>query len=280
MQSRVSHDSLNFPVPRIFGLMADTSWRLTNVQPALWEDNSLRINQLPPMGSAQFDPIFTFTSIDVHSRMLNNRMCVSDVDEVAHVDRLLKFGRPGWWAIYHHYPRKNMLELAAVKLTGMQHPSDKLFGTQLTAGVDDKTKLRLFAVLASRLAITTGPYTREAAETVASHLAIVVSANHYHRHFLRTVYPSEPIVAAAAASLTMRMNGWTNTLCALTSYIQTGIVNGGFRGELLTKILCLMAVDESMRDVVLQLKLELLAVCRSCQSFCIPRQPYHGTPQL
>ena len=251
MQSRVSHESLNFPVPRIFGLMTDTSSRLTNFQPALWEDNSLKINQLPPMGSAQFDPIFTFTSIDVHSRMANNPICVSDVDEVAHIDRLLKFGRPGWWAIYHHYPRKNMLELAAVKLTGTQHPSDILFSTQLTAAVDDNTKLRLLAVVSPRLAITSGPYTREAAETVASHLAIVVSADH-HRHFLRTVYPSEPIVAAAAASLTVGMNGWTNTLCALTSYIQTGIVNGGCRGELLTKILCLMAVDESMRDVVLQ----------------------------
>ena len=234
----------------MFALMTDTSSRLTNFQPALWEDNSLKINQLPPMGSAQFDPIFTFTSIDVHSRMSNKPMCISDVDEVAHVERLLKFGRPGWWAIYHHYPRKNMLELAAVKLTGMQHPSDKLFGTQLGPAVDDKTKLRLLAVLAPRLAITAGPYTREAAETVASHLAIVVNADH-HRHFLKTVYPSEPIVAAAAASLTEQMNGWTNTLCALTSYIQTGIVDAGFRGELLTKILCLMAVDESMRDVVL-----------------------------
>jgi hypothetical protein len=39
--------------------------------------------------------------------------------------------------------------------------------------------------------------------------------------------------------------------CALTSYIQTGIVDGGFRGELLTKILRLMVVKESMEDVVL-----------------------------
>jgi hypothetical protein len=249
MQTKVSPQGLNFPVPRIFGLMTDTSSRLANFQPALWEDNSLRINQLPPMGSAQFDPIFTFTSIDVHSRTLNDPMCVSTVEEVAHVDRLLKFGRPGWWAIYHHYPRKNMLELAAVKLTGMQHCSDKLFGTPLGPAVDDKTKLRLLAVLAPRLAITAGPYTREAAETVASHLAIVVGADH-HRHYLRTAYPSEPIVAAAAASLTAKLNGWTNTLCALTSYIQTGIVDGGFRGELLTKILCLMAVDESMKVVI------------------------------
>jgi len=178
-------------------------------------------------------------------------MCVSDVNEVARVERLLKFGRPGWWAIYHHYPKKNMLELAAAKLTCMQHPSDRLFGTLLRPVVDDKTKLRLFAILAPRLGITAGPYTREAAETVASHLAIVVNADH-HGHFLKTVYPSEPIVAAAAASLTERPTGWPNTLSALTLYIQTGIVDAGFRGELLTKILCLMAVDESMSQVVHQ----------------------------
>ena len=250
IQTWLSHVSLNHPVPRIFGIMTDTSSRLTNFQPALWEDNSMKINQLPSMGWAQFDPIFTFTSIDVHSRVSNPPMCVSDVDEVANINRLLKFGRPGWWAIYHHYPGKNMLQFAATKLTAMQHPSGKLFGSQLNAAMNDKTKLRLLAVLAPRLAISAGPYTQEAAEIVASHLAIVVSADHY-RHFLKTVYPSEPIVAAAAASLTTRMYGWANTLCALTSYIQTGIVNAGFRGELLTKILCLMAVDESMRDVVL-----------------------------
>src|SRR5271154_1241061 len=102
------------------------------------------------MGSEQFDPIFTFTSIDVHSRVSSNSMCLSDVDEVANIERLLRFGRPGWWAIHHHYEKKNMLEFAAVKLTGMQHSSDTLFTTQLGPAIDEKTKLRLLAVLASR----------------------------------------------------------------------------------------------------------------------------------
>jgi hypothetical protein len=235
------HDSL---IPRIFGLVTDTSSHLMNFQPALWEANSLKVNQLPPMGEQQFDPIYNFMSIDVHSRMLNEPTCISDVAEIAKFDRLVKFGRPGWWAIHHHYSNKNMLEFARMKLTGMQN-SDELFYAPVLGRTKDKKRLRLLSVLAPRLALTTGPYTREAAEIVASHLAIVVSADH-HRHFLSTTYPSEPLVAAASASLTYKRYGWANTLSALTTYVQTGIVDAGYRGELLTKILCLMAVDESM----------------------------------
>jgi hypothetical protein len=45
----------------------------------------------------------------------------SNVAEVAKFERLVKFGRSGWWAIYHHYSNKNMLEFAGMKLTGMQN---------------------------------------------------------------------------------------------------------------------------------------------------------------
>jgi len=215
-----------------------------NFQPALWEDNSLKVSQLPPMGYQQFDPIYNFSSIDVHARALNP-MCISDIREVAKFERLLKFGRPGWWAIYRHYPQKNMLQFAGVKLTGFQNLYGLFESWQGKANANDKTKLRLLSVLTPRLAVTAGPYTREAAEQVASHLAIVVGTDH-HRHFLSTTYPSEPIVAAASANLIQGTYGWANALSVLASYIQTGIVDVGFRGELLTKILCLMAVDKSM----------------------------------
>jgi hypothetical protein len=64
------------------------------------------------------------------------------------------------------------------------------------------------------------------------------------RYFLRSAYPSEPILAEAFASLTDKY-GWAKPLRALHHFIQTSIVDGGFRGELLTKIICLMAVDKA-----------------------------------
>ena len=92
-QNRVSHKSLNFSIHRIFDLMMNILSHLTNFQSILCENNSLKINQLLTMNSTQFDSIFTFTFIDMHLRMSNKSIYISDIDEVAHVERLLKFER-------------------------------------------------------------------------------------------------------------------------------------------------------------------------------------------
>src|SRR5204862_2126098 len=102
--------------------------------------------------------------------------------------------------------------------------------------------IKLFAVLAPRICLTAGPYTLEASELVTSHMAVLMKTDK-DRHFLRMFYPSEPMLAEAAANL-LTTFGWSKPLQALQHYVQTGIVDAGFRGELLTKIVCLMAVDE------------------------------------
>src|SRR6202011_951751 len=64
-------------------------------------------------------------------------------------------------------------------------------------------------------------------------------------HFLQTVYPSEPILAEVSAQLTYKY-GWANPLSALIHYVHGGIVDAGFKGELMTKIVCLMAMDKAL----------------------------------
>ena len=91
------------------------------------------------------------------------------------------------------------------------------------------------------MALTIGPYNVEAAELVASHLA-VLSGTDDERHFLRTCYPSEPFLAEVSAICT-RATGWHGPLRALSHYIMGGVVEAGFHGELLTKVTCLMAMD-------------------------------------
>src|SRR5208282_4591023 len=81
---------------------------------------------------------------------------------------------------------------------------------------------------------------------IASHLAILMRTDK-DRHFLRSAYASEPILAEASAKM-IQEKGWGYVLRTLYRNIQTGIVEGGFRGELLSKILCLMAVDKSQPD--------------------------------
>src|SRR6202011_858388 len=94
--------------------------------------------------------------------------------------------------------------------------------------------VKLIAVLAPHLALTIGPYTLETSELVANHLAVLTRTDEEH-HFLRTVYPSEPILAEVSAGLT-HSYGWAHPLSALVHYVHGGIVEAGFKGELITKI--------------------------------------------
>jgi len=135
------------------------------------------------MGWTQFEPVFIFTSIDAHARVQRDRnsMCTSDIAAVADVDRLMKFERPGWWAIHNHFPEKKMLHFAAIKLIGIQDPN-RLFATPLktpSVSSDEKLKLRLFAALAPRLALTTGPLTPVTSPLLLASIIIDISSGQF-----------------------------------------------------------------------------------------------------
>jgi hypothetical protein len=223
-------------IPRVFGLFTDTSSRLSNFQPSSSEDRSMRQMklQLTPPGQKQFEPIFTFTSFDAWARIYND---CSSLENVAAPERLMNFGRAGWRVVRHD----SAIDIAKGKLLCYQSNTD--YRKPWSASLSRQILLKLLAVLAPRLAITAGPYSLEASEIVASHMAVLMKTDEDH-HFLRSAYPSEPILAEASARLTAKY-GWGKPLGALLHFIQTGIVDAGFRGELLTKIICLMAVDRA-----------------------------------
>jgi hypothetical protein len=240
--------------PGIFAVLTDTNSRITNFQPTSWLDNSGRVPSLPAPGPNQFPPIFTFTSVDANSRMYNELMCTSCPQKVADPTRLLKFGRVGWYSVYCEgdddigdVKGAAVLDLATTKLlaTPDLQQVDTPWGAKRP--LHQRDLIRLLAVLAPRLAITVGPSTVEASEFIASHLACLTHTDS-ERHFLRTVYPSEPILAQVSAQLTHKY-GWDRPLLALHHYVQGGIVEGGYRGELLTKIVCLMAMDRALATI-------------------------------
>ena len=247
------------PTPRVFGLFTDTSPRLHNFQRHSPEDKSLRFINLPDPGMDQFKPIYLFTSIDAHSQMTPRNYAVSDPKEVAKVERLLKFGRAGWYSLYtgrsedspgyRYYTKQIMRQIAIAKLLGISvDPEQRLSKEVRDVGAGEMTprvRLRLLAVLAPRLALTARPFTSEAAQMVSSHLAVLLRTDK-ERHFLQTFYPSEPILAEASAAITKTI-GWAPLVRALYDQIQNGIVSAGFRGELLTKVLLLMAMDDTLK---------------------------------
>ena len=243
-------------VPRIFAVFIDTTSRITNFQPTSWNDSSLRVQSFPAPGRHQFPPIFAFSSVDVYSRILNYPMCISSPEYVAEPERLLKFGRAGWYSMYFHgnvFRKANLpqsdpiLSTATSKLlcTSDLHRSQEFFNARVS--LTPANLIKLIAVLAPRLALTIGPYALEASELIASHLAVLTRTDD-ERRFLRTVYPSEPILAEVSARLTHNY-GWANPLYALVHYVQGGIVEAGFRGELITKIVCLMPMDKALSQI-------------------------------
>jgi hypothetical protein len=243
------------PPPRAFGLFTDTTSRLTNLQPRRKDEKSKRLLNLPAPGKNHFDPVHVFTSIDAHAMILEENNATADHLEVAKVERLLKFGRAGWYSLYsakkavspkvEAFSIANLLNIAMSKLLGGIDEPVSILESELPSDKTEKMppgpRLRLLAVAACRLALAVGPFSTEARDLVSSHLAILLSTDLDCR-FLKIYYPSEPILAEASAGITAAI-GWTPALQALYHYLQNGIVNMGYRGELLSKVLCLMAMD-------------------------------------
>jgi hypothetical protein len=254
-------------VPRVFGLFTDTTSRLTTnfqLEPREKEESTgRRVLELPSAGANQFDPVYIFTSIDAHSQIMENNLAISDHRQVAKVERLLKFGRAGWYSIYSAsnsatsesmsmnptYNKKSLLDIATGKLLGcLRQPAVSI--NQLVTNHEDATS-KWLALLACRLAISVGPFSREAEELVSSHLAVLLRAD---QDLLKIYYPSEPILAEASASITHR-TGWKPALKALHNHLQNGIIIAGYWGKLLSKLLCLIAMDSITKPLPCMLRL-------------------------
>ena len=243
--------------PQIFGLFTNTTSRLTHFQRRSTEESTgHRFLKLPGAGTGQFDPIYIFTSIDAHSQIIPNNLAISDHRQVAKAERLLKFGRAGWYSLYSaeadsnsvvpKYTDTTLLDIAVIKLLGGL--TERKAVDVLKTKDDDSTRLNWLALLGCRLAIAVGPFSREAEEMVSSHLAVLLKTDE-DRHFLKTYYPSEPILGEASATITAR-TGWAPALKALYHHLQNGIIGAGYRGELLSKVLCLIAMDSISKPFI------------------------------
>ena len=79
------------PFARVFGLFTDIGSRPADFQPHPSMDRLARIYSEYIPGNKQFEPLYTFTSIDAHARLLCDRPCLSNPESVADPIRLIKF---------------------------------------------------------------------------------------------------------------------------------------------------------------------------------------------
>ena len=60
------------------------------------------------------------------------------------------------------------------------------------------------------------------------------------------IYPSEPILAAASSAIAAHY-GWLNPLKTFVTSLRHGVVDKGFRGEFVTKVLLCMAMEDALK---------------------------------
>ena len=220
---------------KIFSIMTDTSSRVTNFQPRGDTDSSCEVIKEAPRPQ-MFPPIVILPSVDIAAEDLQ---ATCDPKEVQSVRRLMSFGRVAWSVMAKNTSPDQLLQLAMSKL--MRREPDNL--TDLFCNPSPSDDRKFLACLGPRLALQIGSFCRDARELVASHMMFL---EHVDDERLFTRYLSEPILAEASARATAE-HGWDAPLESLLSKILHGVVDAGFRGELVTKALLCIAMEDAQR---------------------------------
>ncbi|PCH41890.1 hypothetical protein WOLCODRAFT_137608 [Wolfiporia cocos MD-104 SS10] len=152
---------------------------------------------------------------------------------------LSQFGRPLWHTLYknaHDAVRSNLIEFATDKLTGIRDYND-------TEDSPDALARARLAILSTRLLLdmsATQAAVKMEARMVEANMRVAYSVP-AHRKYLRSGYPSEPILAEAATRAMAVLRQPAATI--LASFVESGLVERGSRGELAARLLLIRAFD-------------------------------------
>ncbi|CAJ1968293.1 unnamed protein product [Cylindrotheca closterium] len=166
-------------------------------------------------------------------------------------NELSKYGRPLWHA-YEMFLQKNKNRLTMANL--LQFARFKLLRSEkLLAKLDgDHKKAAAIACLACRAALRIHPGRRFASELVGGHMA-VCSHVYNDREAILINYPSEPILAEGSRSALLGpeadFSGWKTSLEQLQLAIQEADVDTGKIGELIHRIVLLLAMDMAKMEM-------------------------------
>jgi hypothetical protein len=113
---------------------------------------------------------------------------------------------------------------------------------------DPKNEYQCLALLGSRAAMTFLGAEKISLDMVRSHAATLFSVSP-DRSRVFIGYPSEPVLPAVAATITInRQDHWVDLLYVLERSVLSGLVEAGQRGELAARLVLLMAVDRARVD--------------------------------
>jgi hypothetical protein len=188
------------------------------------------------------DPFFSLSiDLEIHRRLQGPTLRETELQispsEFATVKHMSLFGRP-LWAVSRDLTYANVLSALKMKLLGGRER------------FDPQSKDHVFALLSSPVCLTPCIRTTEANEltkvAVSSHLRLISSID-LRRGQTLTITPSEPLVSEAAAHC---LSGkWPSAIRVLTrELLSPGLLEPGLGGELLARILFIMAKDMAAED--------------------------------
>ncbi|CCM07240.1 uncharacterized protein FIBRA_09586 [Fibroporia radiculosa] len=244
---------------RLFAIVLSTNSRMHGFSPAQEKHPSDRVRRVARDYLQAPYTELPFDCLQDDKPFIKDRQFT--LSEACDLSVVCRFGRPLWLALYKQGNldvRNSLISFALSKLTGFDN-------YYVEAGNPTQKTLIQLSVLSSRLLLDMEPrreYARHL-ETgmVEGHMRIAYSVPK-HRQYMRSGYPSEPILAEAAAQV---MEMWQGTgkeeevegeekrkeswrvSDILSQHVRDGLISKGERGELVARLILIQAFDAASK---------------------------------
>ncbi|KAK0184551.1 hypothetical protein F5146DRAFT_241732 [Armillaria mellea] len=198
---------------------------------------------------------FTILPFDIGTRVLHRKVTFNTLRRIEH---LANFGRPLWHTMLAaHASPPSLILLARSKLTHKSrgpHSSFPIHDRTASARRGDQLgEVAQTALVGIRVLIEFEPRREKARrlqeDMVKGHMRIAFSVP-LHREYMRSGHPSEPILAEAAA-ISIYEEG-VNMMKVVSELLQNDLINKGERGELVARLLLILAWDAAIHKLMSQ----------------------------
>lgn len=222
---------------KLFFVVMATFSHVANLSPGLLFDHP---SFKPVSGSndkyeGPLDPFILGSSY----RVLNDKrkLLAKSVEECHKLTVMLSMGRPLWNALLtaktNAMTTDLLLDYAERKL---------LAGSQ----IESLSSEQVLALLAPIICLSISPMSVYTHSLVAQHMATALDVSD-DRLRLVVAYPSEPVLAVAAMRFIVRNDCWSQLVAGLQQLLAHGAVDKGYKGEIIVRILNLLAMTAARK---------------------------------
>ncbi|CAG8684476.1 2580_t:CDS:1, partial [Ambispora gerdemannii] len=215
-------------------LFTDTLSKVSNFSPAKRHDSSSRVSH---QGRRLYKPFYLLDVFDCRMQQ------PVDITVSSSINQIRNMGRPLWADI----GGATVIEFAMEKLLCDEEKAEHIYVNRV-GPISINTMTEALAILGPRLYLEISSLSQQATKLVSSHMRILRHVDE-ERESLITTSPSEPILAEAASHIMNYPGIFKQVLDHLATSIRSHVVvNAGDQGELVGRILCLLAVDKAIQS--------------------------------